>query len=1130
MSSDKNKGGFKVVNGPKSNQGALISTLSINQANSNQNLQEQRIIQTNLVFLNGLDAKHCKEEVLKKKQYMGQYGNVKKVILKQEGNKDLNSVGVYVSYSSPNEASIAILALDQFELDSKPLRAFYGSTKYCNSFLSSQQCIKKDCPYLHEKAKEHTFYKDQRFYINYKEIALKIVNQKISFYNNYSSVQNPIFPDVMIVLNELKSQQQMPDTFTTTVLKANDSKNSAVIINNIKACTWDDDDDDDRTSEEIQNQELCQNQNFEIQQEYIQNQDINITQKDINLFNQNTNQLHHPLFDLKSINNLNYSKMMEKFDLLYQNSNFYQLLQSDMQQQLSINQYINRTELDQLNYSPNQFYIDDKFQLAENSQTSRVFNDSSKSFKFKNIWGPVGSKKGSLKIENHNYINGLQGNDYIQLPQTTQEDEFSALNKFIAAYNITHSLWIPYVKLQNLTEKIFQKLLIDQSISLYSFGRYMFDKNNWMIEFLENNLFTDEEKEIILSAARNTFKEKNLLYIDIAQYCVDLFTPVVEQKQLLQEVQTIFTLHPNHQKQRKRSSNSLQVLQLDFKNSQNLNNFIQSTNHSSMGGELADLEESKHNEENSQLIKSNTFPQSSNQNKTNKTKLNSNAQLNSSDAQKKAEERQSNIQSLNKPAKGNSISSQACNVSSSNNKIVQQIQKQASNQNQLKQEPSKSSSQQSSKNTNAISQQVKVTQKATQISTSTASANTNKVNGTKVAASSTTQQETQIKKQEAEKEKSEQDEEFVSIQPKGGAIKLELADKKKERVDNNMFTFLENEQEEDEEKEEQQKQKSDNTTKKQKAKTKQAEKPEKKSSKKMNSKQLEQQQLKEEKKKRQEEYQLLNEQLNLIKQEKEKNKQKQQEQKQEQVQQQQKKKQKEQAKEQSQQAQAGKSQILNPLLNGGCLKFNCNSINCHEISGQQILVQNGEIQIPQIKQSVFDKNKKKRLENNFDIQKQISTLMNMDPKPFQLQNHNRLVNPQLAFHAEASVTNINLTKEGINISANITKSTQQGLLPPEITKNATKIQMQSNIVVRLDNAENTNKSSTMQNSLSTNVPVDSKLNYKSSKSKIEKNLANKKKEQKQVQNQNKSYSSDLISEQTMFYQGIPEVGIYDETE
>lgn len=40
---------------------------------------------------------------------MGQYGSIQKIIVKTEGNRDSSSVGVYVSFSSPNEASIAIL-------------------------------------------------------------------------------------------------------------------------------------------------------------------------------------------------------------------------------------------------------------------------------------------------------------------------------------------------------------------------------------------------------------------------------------------------------------------------------------------------------------------------------------------------------------------------------------------------------------------------------------------------------------------------------------------------------------------------------------------------------------------------------------------------------------------------------------------------------------------------------------------------------------------------------------------------------------------------------------------------------------------------------------------------------------
>lgn len=40
---------------------------------------------------------------------MGQYGNIKKIVIKTEGNRDSNSMGVYISFSQPQEASIAII-------------------------------------------------------------------------------------------------------------------------------------------------------------------------------------------------------------------------------------------------------------------------------------------------------------------------------------------------------------------------------------------------------------------------------------------------------------------------------------------------------------------------------------------------------------------------------------------------------------------------------------------------------------------------------------------------------------------------------------------------------------------------------------------------------------------------------------------------------------------------------------------------------------------------------------------------------------------------------------------------------------------------------------------------------------
>ena len=60
---------------------------------------------------------------------MGQYGNIKKVIVKTEGNRDSNSVGVYISFSHPQEASIAILVTSEeffeFHKEKPPKKAIF---------------------------------------------------------------------------------------------------------------------------------------------------------------------------------------------------------------------------------------------------------------------------------------------------------------------------------------------------------------------------------------------------------------------------------------------------------------------------------------------------------------------------------------------------------------------------------------------------------------------------------------------------------------------------------------------------------------------------------------------------------------------------------------------------------------------------------------------------------------------------------------------------------------------------------------------------------------------------------------------------------------------------------------------
>ena len=93
-------------------------------------------------------------------EYFGQYGSIIKAVVNK--NKAYNPTGrngpsysAYVSYSQPREASLAILSVDNIEIDEHTIRASFGTTKYCNFYLRNSECPNKDCLYLHKEAEEN---------------------------------------------------------------------------------------------------------------------------------------------------------------------------------------------------------------------------------------------------------------------------------------------------------------------------------------------------------------------------------------------------------------------------------------------------------------------------------------------------------------------------------------------------------------------------------------------------------------------------------------------------------------------------------------------------------------------------------------------------------------------------------------------------------------------------------------------------------------------------------------------------------------------------------------------------------------------------------------------------------------
>ena len=135
------------------------------EATNRKHLANMRVVQKNLVYVVGLSPKFAREEfipTLKGPDYFGQYGRVAKILISKRmtshkyghGSHD-PSIGVYVTYQSKEDAARAIVAIDgSKEPGGRMIRASYGTTKYCTSYLRNMPCANPGCTYLHEPGEE----------------------------------------------------------------------------------------------------------------------------------------------------------------------------------------------------------------------------------------------------------------------------------------------------------------------------------------------------------------------------------------------------------------------------------------------------------------------------------------------------------------------------------------------------------------------------------------------------------------------------------------------------------------------------------------------------------------------------------------------------------------------------------------------------------------------------------------------------------------------------------------------------------------------------------------------------------------------------------------------------------------
>ncbi|KAK4696968.1 CCR4-NOT transcription complex subunit 4, partial [Lecanoromycetidae sp. Uapishka_2] len=119
------------------------------ETTNRKNLAGIRVVQKNLVYVVGLSQKNTEEEflrILRGPQYFGQYGKITKIVVSKakEGQNANNSIGVYVTFESKEDAARCIAAVDGSQNLDRPL-----------------SCGNRNCTFLHETGEDNDSFSRQ---------------------------------------------------------------------------------------------------------------------------------------------------------------------------------------------------------------------------------------------------------------------------------------------------------------------------------------------------------------------------------------------------------------------------------------------------------------------------------------------------------------------------------------------------------------------------------------------------------------------------------------------------------------------------------------------------------------------------------------------------------------------------------------------------------------------------------------------------------------------------------------------------------------------------------------------------------------------------------------------------------
>ena len=220
-------------------QSKLISSKPYFTKEDFKSFSKFRIIQKNLVHVQGFPDSIADKHLLSQPEYFGQFGTITKlVVVSKEDeftNKKLNSA--YITFSTNEEAAYTVLTIDSIMLEGHIVRAFFGTSKYCLHFLNNAECFNKDkCMFLHALADSNDILgANSKFgYAEHIKLAKLIINFNLSktkkFIMNYSPKFQTVLPNIKTILTKENVEGINNNNIVNT--NTNISNNGTVVVNN----------------------------------------------------------------------------------------------------------------------------------------------------------------------------------------------------------------------------------------------------------------------------------------------------------------------------------------------------------------------------------------------------------------------------------------------------------------------------------------------------------------------------------------------------------------------------------------------------------------------------------------------------------------------------------------------------------------------------------------------------------------------------------------------------------------------------------------------------------------------------------------------------------------------------------